>query len=369
MTLVALPSPIWYPNIVRPEVESDAPALRTLTIDADDEYHGLVFQIPPGDDGKTITTVWWRTATVTTGDELDVRLEGVDGDGNPDDTLATVNSNKVVDIQDGDDNIPVTTTLTAGHTVSAAEELCVYIVRQNGSAFVGQISANRRGPVGLHFPYKISNAGADAKNRIDSDVPSIAIGYDDSTWLSISGAYPAYGHLAASFANDEKGLKFQVPMPCEVNGLYLQGGADSIDADFSIHLYNAAGKPGDVGGTRLSTASFLAKHTGINAVAASRTLFFGTAVELAKDTVYHATIEATTANNCKLAYFDVDAAARLLAMPGGANWTWIEDGGGGEWTPIATRTPILGLLVTKLDNGAGGGGGGGGVRNPLRGPI
>lgn len=358
MTLTALPALQMFPSPPNLGVfPSDVIGFRSNTIDANGEYYGIAFQIPAADNGKAIQYVWWRTMTVTTGGDLDVRLEGLDGAGNPDTVLASANANKVVAVGAGDDNQFFFTTLTATHTVSTGEHLCAFIKRQGGT-FNGQLAAQRRTLFGTNFPYEVNNTGADGKDDLDLEPVCMAIGYSDNTYLSLLGIYPPDTITQATFnsgdADAENGLKFQVPVPMRAVGLWFLGGADAAGANYSIHLYNAAGVPQHAGANRLATQDIDAEHVGVDNNAVAQTRLFSSAVELAKDTVYRATVEATTANNVKLAYYGVDAAARLKAMPGGANWTWIEDDGVGGWTDNAVRVPLMGLVIDKLDDGAGG---------------
>ena len=41
----------------------------------------IVIQVPPEDNEKTINKISWRTATISTDDDLDVTIEEIDNDG------------------------------------------------------------------------------------------------------------------------------------------------------------------------------------------------------------------------------------------------------------------------------------------------
>lgn len=360
MTLIALPTILYYPSIPAANPDSDGGGIRPNPIDADGEYYGVAFQIPETDDGKAINKIGWRTVTVTTGGDIDVRLEGLDSSGFADGVLASANANLVVAVGSGDDDAWFTSALTSSHTVAAGDVLCAITKRPTSGTFSGNVAAHRRTLKGALFPYEVNNTGADGKTALSLEPPIMAVGYSDGTYLRMPGVWPVDNAATVVFnnasTNAENGLKFQVPFPARIVGMWMWGGSDNAAADFSVHLYDSGGVPQDTDANRLATIAVDGQHVATDALAGLQTRMFTSAVELAKDTVYRLTLEATTANNCRFNYWEVDAAALLQAMPGGSNFTWIEDDGAGGWTDNATRLPIMGLLIDKLDDGSGGGG-------------
>lgn len=370
MTLIALPTILWYPSVPAINIGDGAGGLRSNVIDADGEYYGVAFQIPGTDDGKSINKIGWRTMTVTTGGDIDVRLEGLNASGFADGTLASVNSNLVVAVGSGDDNVWFTSTLTSSHAVAAGDVLCAITKRPTSGTFSGNVASHRRSMKGTLFPYEVNNFGSDAKSHFFLEPPSMAVGFSDGTYLQMPGVWPLDGSGISIFNNAstdaENGLKFQIPFPARIIGMWMQGGSNgSALADHAIHLYDSSGVPQDTDANRLATIAVDGQHVGSDSVPSGlQTRLFTSAVELAKDTVYRLTLEATTADNCALNRWDVDAASLLQAMPGGSNFTWTEDNGAGGWTDTGTRLPIMGLLFDQLDDGSGGGGGGGLLTHP-----
>lgn len=358
MALIDLPGELFYPKMTGGT--NTPPSLTSNLIDADGEHYGYAIQVPPQDDSKTIDVISWRTGTVTTGGDLDVRIEGIDSSGNADGTLATTNSNLVVAVDAADDNTWFDSTLTAGHTVSAGEMIGVILERPTSSTFAGNVSSFRRFYFGTHQPYKISNTGSPIRQNLEPDGAEpivMAIHYSDGSYFISPGIIPANTVVGSSFTSLERGLKFQLPFACSVSGCWLHGGSDSVTGDYRLALYDSAGVPDDTDANRLAVITKDGEHTPSASGERTRQIPFDVVVELAANTVYRLTVDSATGGGVALSYFDVDAVDLMNAVTGGPNLHWTIDNGAGGWTDTTTRRPSMGLIISQIHDGAGGGGG------------
>ena len=360
MTLQNLASPIVWPF---PPTDNSTPGLLSNNlIDADGEYYGYVFQVSPVDDGKSLDEVTWRTGTVTTGGDLDVRIETVDGSGNPSGTLATTNSNLVVSVASGDDDTFFTSALTASHTVSAGEMLAVIVERPTSSTFNGNLASYRRAYSGGDLPYEVYNTGSDGKNSMTQgsspQPPVMSVHYSDGTFAWVPPAFPFDALSVETWTSSgvERGMRFQVPFKAGCCGCWIRGGGTGTGGDYRVTLYDASGVPNDTDSNRLANIAMDDEHSASD-TGDPKFIMFDTVVTLSASTTYRLTVDATTANNFSLYYFDVPSAALMAAAPGGASWHYTLDNGAGGWTDTTTRRPHMGLIFSSLDDGAGGAGG------------
>ena len=99
-------------------------------LDAAGEIAGFVFRAPKAGE---IDQIHFRTGTVTTGDDLDVRLETVDAaNGDPTGTLADTNSNATQAVGNGDDDTWFAVSLTASATVTADTPYAIALTAPGG---------------------------------------------------------------------------------------------------------------------------------------------------------------------------------------------------------------------------------------------
>jgi hypothetical protein len=368
MSLIALPGTMFYPSVISiPYSSNSISAARVVTLDAVGDLNGISFQVPAEYSGKSISKIGFRTGTVTTGGDLDVSVQLLDADGLPG-GVATGGSTVAETIGAGDDNTWFTSTLGTNHAVTVGEWLCAIVEVAAASAFDGQVTGHRHGIFGAVQPYRLNSAdGGGTVNKFDiglDHVPSMAVGFSDGSWLNTPGMYPVNAGGQETFistdADAEHGLYFQVPFPCRVVGVVMNGGGVQAGADYSVHLYNSAGVPQDVGANRLATTITIdSDYCESTTLATGRTIYFTSAVTLSKDTWYRIGLEAKTVNNTRLGYFEVDSgdATLMQAMPGGTNYYYTEDDGAGGWTNTNYRMPLIYLIIDQIDDGTGGGGG------------
>ena len=311
-----------------------------LLLDAASEKAGMVVTVPKAGN---IRKIGFRTGTVTTGATMDVRIETMAADGTPSGTLWAANTNVSHVIADTDDNVWLTTAaLTANATVALGDKIAVVI--SNPAASFGTLTIARfNGQLGA-VPYTLlftTSWGAKSQRA-----PVLALEYSDGSYEPIFGVPGAFesddanlNYNVDTIAQDEVALKLQIPFSARLAGVWWQGSA-TAGADFDIVIYDSDGT------TVLSSTSFDGDLGGTSTH--PRYLALDTKVVLAINTNYYVTLKPTTTANVGLRYVDFDVAALLDTMDGGQNWRWSSRVGAGAWTDIATRRPLMGLLLDQL---------------------
>jgi hypothetical protein len=337
-----IPFPAW------PATFSVAPSLSTgtYTIDAAGEKAAYVFAASAA---KAIRKVHVRTATVATGDTVDVRIETVDtgANGDPTGTLHTVNSNGALVIAGGDDNVWKSVTLTADTaTLAIGDVLSIVIVNGGGGGsmtFAGYADHNH------YFPYGELFTSAWAKQLTP---PIIVPEYSDGSFAPIYGYLDIGGPVNTNtFKSDDttnkRGNQFQLAFPARATGAwaFVDG-----DATFTIKLFDSDGT--SVLGTTAATNAFQRQTT----TGGLFFLPFTTTATLAASTTYYLAVVPGTTANISTYDFDVPAAGMLDMFPGGQSchasvYT------SSVWTATTTRRAYLGVFLDAFSDGVGSGGG------------
>jgi len=334
-------------------------ASNQITHDAVNDRTATVFQIPK--DG-TLNSISFYTRDVTTGEVVDVRLETVDlTTGEPTGTLKETGSNGSVTIADSDDQTKKTSAVfNSGSGVAVLMGKLVAVVVASPASSGGdwdRATANQWWEGG--FPYRTVNLTG---SWVFGGAPPVVIlNYD--TGVEYGVGITAFKSISSSVSINsgatvaEAGVKFQFPHAARIAGFMFNG---SILGPMRAHLYNASGKPQDTGATRLATLA-----TGVidNNVTKDSTLqwfqyLFSSSVEIAANTTFYMSLEATTAVNNSLQTATVEETADMPTIIGGATWILVADDGAGDWDETDTRHPWIIPLIDGLDDGAGGGGGG-----------
>ena len=320
-----------------------APNFSTHVIDATDEKSASIFRVPKSGE---VNAILWRTATVTTGGTVDVRLETVDATtGDPSGTLKDTLSNGAQAVLATDDNIVFITSLTQTATVVEGDIVACVIVRD---AVAGNMQIAQFADESTHFPYPDLFTAAWAKS---GDGPVMAVRYDDGSYAPVRGVWPVSLLNSVTFNNtstpDVRGLHFQLPFPCRVTGAWVWC---DLDGDADLKLWDSDGT------TVLETASLDTNIRRGTSPGFFWAKYAGTSTLLA-NTAYRLGLEPTSATNVDLYDFDVAAAAVMDAFPGGQNFRYTSaknPAAEGDWTQVTTKRPFMGLILDQFDDGAGG---------------
>lgn len=327
-----------------PSAGNASPAYTFLTIDAASEKAAMIFEVPKS---GTVSHIRWGSRTVTTGATVDVRLETVStSTGNPTGTLYGTNTNGSQVVGNGDDNTWFRTALTASATVTKGDTIAVVIVNPGspGNMQVACLDFPSR------FPYIALDAGGYGRTSV---LPMAALEYNDGSFAESPGVWPASAINSVTINSgttpDEWGLLFQMPVPCSISGAWFvmtsSGGGTN-----TMRLYDASDNI-------LEWKSiFMAQRASSNPGIVE--YLFDTPVALTGTNANHRLTLRPDANDILVYDFDVPTAAMLGCFGGGTTHMKTTRVNDGSWTDLNTNRPMMGLLISSFDNGAGGGGGG-----------
>jgi hypothetical protein len=199
--------------------------------------------------------------------------------------------------------------------------------------------------------------------------PNVLITFDDGTLGFIDGNGPPITSSSNeawsdSTNPDERGLIFQVPWDCKIDGFWMVGAPSAgATGDFTLALYSSpTGTP-----AAMASVAVLAEQMGT--AVADRPAFFvlPSEVSLSRNTDYILAMRATGAGNCRLRTSVLGNTAYRVFLPGGTTLAkGTRDNGSGAFTaesPAVTMY-IMGVRISSLDDGTGSGGGGGLLAHP-----
>lgn len=347
MALQPLDGGIYLPSIVYGE-----PAIGNLLIDASGEKVALIFQAA---FTGNLRTIMFRTATVTTGGTVDVRLETVDAtSGDPDGTLVGTNTNASVVIAAADDNTVFTATLTADAAVTRGNLYAVVIVA--GSPGNINIATFDIDATSTGFPYGdlyTTSWTKQARRML------CAVADSSGVFYNIAGVTFFSSITERNFGNsstpDVWGIRFQVPFPCTIRGFWMTA---ELDGDATVKLYDSDGV------TVLTSVTFESSQRGSAAEVTHRHAFPAD-VSLAKDTYYYLGLEPVFSTTVGFYTAALPSLAVMDAWDGGAlvHVASAKDPSGtGSWTHHNNGTDgylkaWMGVELSAFDDGTGGGGG------------
>jgi hypothetical protein len=328
-----------------PSAGNGAPSFNSYLIDAANEKLAFILYAPKS---GSIRKVGFRTATVTTGIAIDVRIETVDATtGDPTGTLWGTNTNVSHTIADADDNVfLVTAALTADAVVTKGDLIAVVLAGPGAGSFAINFAeltddSVSSGPV---FPYTDHFTGTWAKATTGGG-QIFALEYSDGTYAPIPNVWPIGQVQTDTFnsgsATDERALKFKFPFPVRVTGFWAWL---DLDGDCDVVLYDSDGT------TALLTKS-LDKDIRVGTVGRTMTGFFSGTVNIAANTFYRLAIKPTSGTSLSSYRLQTNTAALMDAMSGGANFHGSSRVDAGAWTDATTDRPLFGLYVDCCDDG------------------
>lgn len=317
-------------------------AYNSVLLDASGEKAANVFQVPKAGN---IRKIWFRTSTITTGGDLDCRIETVGSDGFPTGTLFAANTNAAKTVANADDNVSlVSAALTADATVVAGDVIAVVLVAPvtfNGS--IAQYNTNLKTLYG-------SARGANALSAAYafSSPYAITVEYDDGTYAPIPGIVPATNQATTNFnsgsAQPERGMKFTIPFKCRVTGAMVNVTQATNTATYDVILYDTDGS------TVLASTSVTKALRQTTANLAH--VLFSTPVTLTKGASYRLVMKATSVNNVGAIECTALAVATMGGFPSG-DVAQLTIGTAGSWTETTTTRPLHSLMIDQVDDGTG----------------
>jgi hypothetical protein len=339
MTLVSLPSPIYWPG--NAGSVGGGPSLGTAgTLDASGEYFSYI-QIARED--MVISHISFRAGATTTA-QVVVSIEGVDGSGFPDGASTFGGSASVATAVSTNTN-PIIA-LGGSATVAKGSVFAVKILWSAGSVVVQNV--NQQTPFSATVPYSVTNtSGSPAKS---AGTGLIGFGSSATTFYSVPGHFPMSAtSISGTFNNTSgarRGLKFVPPMTARAVGIRTAGSTsvgnyDAILYDVSDNVLSTISVDGDV-----TSAS----NNG------TMLIFFSTQVVLSAGSTYRIAIVPTSATNVSLGTITLPSADFFGASPAGSSAiATYSTYASGSWTDSTTTLPYMDVILDQLDDGAGSG--------------
>lgn len=368
MTMTAIPLQFFPNAMIYDGYQNVGLAATGLTIDNAADRLAFLFTSPYTD---SISKVYFRTATVTVGCDLDVRVETVTN-GRPSGTLWAANTNIVVAVANADDNVWKTATLTAAASLTRGNQVAVVMTVNAvplGTPNMVMAAASVNVPHGNgQYPLVLQDAtGSWALNTAATSSIEWIIEFSTGGVMYVPGCNPLDGNVTAATYNsgstpDEKALRFQVATKKRCIGARVFMMNNAAGADFTVTLWPASST---TDADALAQVAIDGDSTYATSADGYFDLFFATAVTLSTGTTYYLGVRADTANNVTLAEMAVPSGVTnaMLALPitsaiykSARTWT---AGSAGAWTDTTTTLPMISLIFDQEDDGAGAGGGGG----------
>ena len=315
---------------------SDPVMLGSTILDATGEGIGFVFQAPKA---GVIDRIWFRTATVTVGCTLDVRVESV-ASGLPSNNLWAANTNGAQVVADEDDNTAFETVLTAGATVAEGDLVAVTVKWGTGGNLSLQYFSENNPTLNSTLPTMLRKTSASWTKS--GGCGSVGVRYNDEEYAYIPGMYAittgtTWSTYSVSSSPDEVGGKITVPVACTVSGAWLY--KLSYPTAGFIRLYD-------------SEDTLIASGQADSAFSSSGSqargyVKFPTSLELAAGD-WCRVVLAPTSGTTTVNAVNTDTVARMKAMPGSGASIVTYRTDSGAWTDVPTAVPVMGLMLSHI---------------------
>lgn len=354
MGLTTLPAYCYYPYTQWWHGALWQQGLQTSSIANSGEKVAFIVKIPKS---GTLHKVGFLTGTVSNSQTLKVSFQNIDpatgnADGTPDQyrTVASPATNTWTTTgilsDDGTDT-------GNKRSVSIGEYIAVVIEFDStignvliSSTYTGAGSRQRDGYVSRYA----SSAWTKYTNYVANCLLEYSDGsYGHAPWLSvITHTNPNYYNHVNS-TPDEFGMRFQVPVPMTMAGIYVNA---RFDGDADIVLYDSpsnvlATVPGYDGTTSVDTVD---KDIAYDILSYWGQWMFSTPVNLEPNTTYRVSLKPTTTTAVYYFAIAVPTNAALAQFSSTAFYkTYRTDGG--SWTDVDTQAPNWALIISAI-NGA-----------------
>ena len=318
------------------------------TLDTSGKRIAAIIQVPKT---GTLNRFGWHITTVAQAPTNGLRFsfQNVDASGQPDatqDQYADVTSGITANTWLEPSNYLGSTGLGSGtkRSVTAGEVLACVIefVSFNASDSVRAAFYNYGTLNGVYWRqfYSANYNGAAWTKAVE--IPSLALRYDDGTYVAIAPDWFASSALFDEGFNsgstpDERGLRFTVPGPVSLTGVWWYGNPAN---DYDLVIYDDTTA---VSTTAVDISSAPGTGSGGNIVVFAP-------VALTTAGTYRAVLKPG-GSNVNLEGYTVPSIGYLDTFPGGQNWYYSARTDAGAWTDTTTKRPHMGLLLSAIDDG------------------
>jgi len=372
MTMVAC-GKRFVPNlIVAGGVQSVTTAVNTPTFDSATDRMAWVGPSPVTD---TVSKVYFRTGTVTTGCVIKIEVQSVTN-GRPSGTILAAGANGTVTVADTDDNIWKSVTIGTPPSVTEGQDIAIVLTYDSGTTPNMQLAA-MASPLAAGAtmsPAFFIDTGA--STWASAVGVSSSIGYGPMEWVVAFGtagpqymaclmplnSAPTLNAITSASAPDEYALRFQLPYACRIRGIRWLMANAAAGSNYTATLWPASST---------TDGDALAQFAGDGDSATSTTndgyadAIFATPYSIAKDTTYYAGIRSDNANAITVVTMSAAgtgaAASGVIAFDSTmtaqiylSSRTWTA-GSAGAWTDTTTAIPLIHLIIDQIDDGDGSG--------------
>lgn len=322
----------------------------------------------------SISKVFFRTNTVTTGDTVKIEIQSVTN-GRPSGTIIAAGASGTVAIADTDDNRWLSVTIGTPYTFSIGEDFAIVLTHDSGATPNLQLSISSgeiSGWVSGLYPSRLQDTGAGTWSAgsgsslqwvIEMTTAAGAVTFPGLIPLNGAGTITAFN---SGTNPNERALKLVAPAKMRVIGLSLALFNNAAGSDVTFSIWDSTDNPG-AGPTPLAQTSLDGDYPYSATADGVVHVFFAAPLTLTAGSTYYIGVKPTTANNIGL--------MELSAAGTGASSTGIRAFGigtvtahlstrqwvstdPGAWTDTTTTLPAISLIVDQIDDGASAGGGG-----------
>jgi hypothetical protein len=311
---------------------------------------------------KNISSISFRTGAVTfnVASVLTVSLQNLSATGVPmrvsESVLQSGTLTGVALVANSWNTVTLGSNLT-GVTLGQALGVCFDITTFNASDSVLIASwrnADNTQEGSLGVSKKTTGTWASANS-----FPNIVFGFDDGTFgtffasLPISTA-PATAAFYTGSSPNEYGMQFTAPFSCKVVGAWAQIQHTTSAAIGTLSLY-------DSNSNSLASAAIGTGDLNVTGSPEAKFLIFGSEVTLIKGNIYYLGLAAggaTTSGDTMLLWdYTLGSAAHFQAHSNADTCYLVSRTNTGAWSTTTTARPMMGVIISRLDDGNGASGG------------
>lgn len=353
MAIVSIDGGLWLGPI--PQWFAAVPGFTTTTaLTASTHKTAMIFQVP---HTGTLDKIEFRMGAIANSPDNGIRVSFQDVDattGAPDGTQdqyrdiaagsLTASTWTVPGLMTSDGTDGGTKrSVTKGQWMAAVIEYVSFVASDSFSISVTNLVSATNSP-DLNFTYAAHYNGASWSKSVNTW--NMALKYDDGTYRHIANSIiPMTAANSNTFNSgstpDERGLRFQVPWDCEIDGIQVRVDVDNV-ADLILY---------DSGSSALVTVSLdpdiRATSNAMNGMVTIPT------TALTANTTYRIAVKPTSASSVIVHDIDVNSAAIMQSFAGGTAWYSTTRTDAGAWTDTTTNRPMIGLRISGIDTGGG----------------
>jgi hypothetical protein len=341
MAMQDIPGGFWYPCPLTERQLRGHTALSAGAIGSE-----VAFVVDIAKTGN-ISKVAFRTGSVSTAGDGDVRIEGVSTvDGEQNGTLIDVNATGAFSLLASDDNIWKTVDLDGDVAVTKGQVVAVVLVSDPTTGYTGSAYSYTSNNTWQHSrPYIVNSSGSKI-----SGAPAMGIEYDDGSYGYILGATTntlwEKATYAADSTPDENALKFKLPYKARITGIWCESEIDGTNNGFTIRFY-------DSDGSTVLTSLLVDKDTRFSATNIANTYYkFAASQTVEADTFYYISFFPTNnaaSGTISIGFDEWDSAALMDGMNGGQNFHRAFQTNGGGWTADTNARMRVSIHIDQVD--------------------